>query len=594
MSPGLRALALVAVISGLLFLLPSPAPSLTLALSTCLVVQLSAMMLGSLVVGLAGALVGVIVGLLAGSAYSPLLGATLAFVVGLDRSRQRRGQPAWFASTWLLAAGLLLPLAIVVLVATSRHRSVDLLPAMSISLLILGAVGSAVVGLGRRGQPAVDGWTILNSLAGYATFGLCCLSLLVLLPLLRFLPQRQRLLTTLMRSGMRLVLNSAPGVSWKIRGDPVPLAEARVVVANHHSVLDILCLCALPGAERTFLAKAWVLRAPLLGWVARACGIVSTEAVEAADFLSGRSFAIHSMAIFPSGRREDDLTTLRFRPGAFVLASTWQTPVLPIALSGTMLALPRSSWWIRPSQISIEVLPPLPKDADESVRQYAERCRILIEEARTRQLIDDLGHDSQRRWLNLWTIGHGPRVRQAMREEHRAHRQFAELLHRPADARPWLILGLGWSATAHTLRLLYPHTPLLAVEPDRRRREVALASWFRPATDHLEAALPNELPLLAGIIITVPVLLSEPTLLSSPTGPTEPLRRACDARTQVLVDARWAADWARLLAFQTKTTGQAKTTGQGQTTGDRWWHLLASDPAASAIEPVAAPLTVSP
>jgi hypothetical protein len=138
------------------------------------------MMRGALVVGLAGALVGLIVVLIAGSAYSPLLGATLAFVEGLVRSRQRHGRPTWFASTWLLAAGLLLPLAVTVFKATSRHHSVDLLPAMSLSLLILGAIGSAVVGLGRRGQPAVDGWTILNSLSSYATFGLCCLSLLVL------------------------------------------------------------------------------------------------------------------------------------------------------------------------------------------------------------------------------------------------------------------------------------------------------------------------------------------------------------------------------------------------------------------------------
>jgi hypothetical protein len=97
-----------------------------------------------------------------------------------------------------------------------------------------------------------------------------------------------------------------------------------------------------------------------------------------------------------------------------------------------MLALPRSSWWIRPSQLSIEVLPPLPKDAAESVRQYAERCRILIEKAHTRQLVADLGHDSQRRWLNLWTIGHGPRVRQAMREEHRGRTPVAD----PPGKRP--------------------------------------------------------------------------------------------------------------------------------------------------------------
>ncbi len=508
------------------------------------VVLASLVMLGSLMPGLAGVIVGALIEPTCGS----VVAGVLTILFSAERSRQPGGQPRWRARPWLLTAGCLTPL----LLAALAHQPALLAPPvalnlltpnlLTLSLLVLSAVGIAAVCMGRPGQPAVDGWTILNSLCGYAMFGLCCVGLLMILPLLMMLPQRQRRMTALMRWGMRMVLRSAPGVTWHIDSG-VEMAMARVVVANHHSVLDILCLCALPGDERTFLAKPWVLRAPLLGWVARGCGIVSTAAVNSADFLtgklSGQTFtSTRSVVIFASGRRDDGVTRLRFRPGAFVLAAAWHSPVLPVALCGTDLALPRTTWWIRPGHLTCRALPGLEKIANESVRQQAERTRCLISDARTHQLAEDLLHGRQQRWLDLWAVGQRMSVRHAMRREQQAQRALAGLLRTPLESRPWLIVGLGWSTAAHTLRLMYPHTPLLAVDADATLRNLAHATWFRPATDQLAALLPTALPPLAGVFIAMQV------------ADLEPIIKACDAHTQILVAAPCAATWATRFSRQ--------------------------------------------
>ena len=493
------------------------------------VIIASQLVLGSLMPGLAG----VIFGTLIHPLYGSVVAGTLTILFSAERSYQRRQGSTWFAIPWLQAAVCLVPM---VLIALCLNGPTAL--ALRLILLIPCIKAVAAVCMGRPGQLPVDGWTVLNSLCGYATFALCCLGLLVILPVLLVLPQRQRHVTALMRWGMRLVLRSAPGVTWQTIATDAEAQNARVIVANHHSVLDILCLCALPGDERTFLAKPWVLRAPLLGWVARGCGIVSTAAVDSADFLSGQISTTRSVVIFASGRRDDGVNRLRFRPGAFVLAAAWQTPVLPVALCGTDLALPRSTWWIRPAHLTCRVLPVVEKIADESLRQQAERTRHLIGEARAQQLADDLLHGRHQRWLDLWAIGQRLSVRRAMRQEQLTQRGLAGLLRTPLESRPWLIVGLGWSTAAHTLRLMYPHTPLLAIDADPILRGLAHATWFRPATDQLTEVLPTALPPLAGVFIAAEV--ADFALIVS----------ACDAHTQVLVSTSGAAMWATRLSRQ--------------------------------------------
>ena len=252
-----------------------------------------------------------------------------------------------------------------------------------------------------------------------------------------------------------------------------------------------------------------------------------------------------SIVIFPSGSRDSSadsgLPPLRFRPGAFVLADQLTVPVLPVVIVGTGLAAPRGAWWIRPADLTCVILPPMPRLADESMRDFAERCRQNIAETRMRRLADDLRHGRQHRWLHAWMIGHPRSLRQAMGAEWN-HGQWHAILSAPlVHARPWLLIGLGWSSCARVIRLLQPASALIGVEADPVQRGIAKATWFRNTTDHLGSALVDVEGLaqskLSGLILLSPPTADDATRLNTILAPD----------TWIIVADRWVDAWANLL-----------------------------------------------
>ena len=526
----------------------------------------SSLLAGSVLPGLLGAAVGVGIDLMcqsAGGSFSTShlaarlpTGALLTVLFCLDRGRRRRGETGWFSSPWLTLASVVMPLAVTKIgsvVMAQPWTADDLRQALALSLLITVArlIAALVIGLpnqihgSHRLYPPVDGWTVLNTVAGHAVFALSCVVFLLLVPVLVIIPARQRRVTTLMRFGARLVILVAPGVRWRATGELDALQASRVVVANHESFLDILCTCVIPGTERQFLAKPWVLRTPILGWVARNAGVVSSETWESAELLTRPQSDSGSIVIFPSGSRDcsavDGSPPLRFRPGAFVLADKLTVPVLPVCIVGTGLAAPRGEWWIRSADLTCVVLPPMPRLADESIRDVAERCRQTIADIRMQQLADDLRHGRQRRWLQAWMIGQSRSLRQAMAAEWNQGQWHAILEAPPTYARPWLLLGLGWSSYARVIRLLQPVSALIGVESDPQQRGIAKATWFRDTTDHLESALADvdglDQSKLGGLILFSPPTADDAARLSPALG----------RDTWIIVADRWVDAWARLL-----------------------------------------------
>jgi 1-acyl-sn-glycerol-3-phosphate acyltransferase len=365
--------------------------------------------------------------------------------------------------------------------------------------------------LPRTGKLSADGHTVLNSLFGYGTFVACCLSLPLLLPVavlsgLISRHARLRLLAAAMRRGMTLVLFSAPTVRWSYAGELAALNTARVVVANHEGMLDILAVCALPGT-RTLLAKTWVFRAFPLGLAARAASLRNSDALEAEDYTADAAAtsaadAAAGILVFPEGRRSRSGLVERFRPGAFVLAATLGSPVVPVAISGSRQGIRPDGMWIHPTILHCQVLPPMARGSGESHRQFAERCRARISAARLAVLCAQLANPRMAANRLQHYTGLGGRIGAAVRAEHRAG-AWRVLADAVADLPgPWLLLGCGWSTLAVSLRQLLPGTAIIAVDADAEHRAAASCAWFAPATDQL-CARPGEVVLparLAGLV----------------------------------------------------------------------------------------------
>lgn len=107
-----------------------------------------------------------------------------------------------------------------------------------------------------------------------------------------------------------------------------------LVVANHTSFLDIVAIATVVPAR--FVAKAEVLRWPVVGGLARRLGVIGIErgslrALPATvDEMTRGLFADDAVGVFPEGTTWCGRAGGRFRPATFQAAVDAQMPVIPV------------------------------------------------------------------------------------------------------------------------------------------------------------------------------------------------------------------------------------------------------------------------
>lgn len=165
----------------------------------------------------------------------------------------------------------------------------------------------------------------------------------------------------------------APGLFW-IGGTPATIfgadridwSKPHVLVANHQGNADVpLLFVAVRGPVR-FVAKRDVAYIPILGWIlvlARFPFIdrqSSEKGRRSMNELAARIQREHlNVVIFPEGTRSPEGTMLPFKKGAFVLAIEAQVPIVPVAIEGSGIAMPRASFGIYPHPLKITVGEPI-------------------------------------------------------------------------------------------------------------------------------------------------------------------------------------------------------------------------------------------
>lgn len=136
---------------------------------------------------------------------------------------------------------------------------------------------------------------------------------------------------------------------WKINieGREKAVRDATyVIISNHQSILDILLLNCLRYRFK-WISKIENLRVPFLGWYLRMADYItvdrgnpeSREKMLADAYLCLRKGI--SVMIFPEGTRSVDRQIGFFKRGAFQLAISARTPILPVLIDGTGGVLPK-------------------------------------------------------------------------------------------------------------------------------------------------------------------------------------------------------------------------------------------------------------
>src|SRR4051812_14623403 len=130
----------------------------------------------------------------------------------------------------------------------------------------------------------------------------------------------------------------------------VPPDGAYVYMSNHQSHLDIPMLYAtLPSPTIRMLGKKQLFQIPMWGRALRAAEFIEVDrsnhvrAVQSIDHAAGLIRDGVSIYLAPEGTRSRDGKLGKLKKGGFHLAADTRTPIVPVAISGTLAILPRGS-----------------------------------------------------------------------------------------------------------------------------------------------------------------------------------------------------------------------------------------------------------
>ncbi len=132
-----------------------------------------------------------------------------------------------------------------------------------------------------------------------------------------------------------------------------------IIVSNHASQLDInVCSNVIPRPI-VYLAKQSIRKVPVLGLLNERVGTVfidrknSDSAKQSVDNLMASLSKGISVIVYPEGTRSTDGVLLRFKKGAFYLASDANVPVIPMHVHGTRKVLPKNGFLLRSNPVHV-------------------------------------------------------------------------------------------------------------------------------------------------------------------------------------------------------------------------------------------------
>jgi 1-acyl-sn-glycerol-3-phosphate acyltransferase len=153
-----------------------------------------------------------------------------------------------------------------------------------------------------------------------------------------------------------------------LRGENLETLDRKqryILVANHHSYLDIPCVFAAVRQPIRFMAKASLFKIPIFGWALNRSGFIPIDrknrrtAVKSFDLAAERIRKGNTIVIFPEEGRTRERALRPFQRGAFLLALKSEQPIVPIAIDGTYDVLCAGSRRVKPGVVTVRAGKPI-------------------------------------------------------------------------------------------------------------------------------------------------------------------------------------------------------------------------------------------
>lgn len=150
------------------------------------------------------------------------------------------------------------------------------------------------------------------------------------------------------------------GVKVKVEGrEKLNPDDNYIFISNHLSYFDIpILMMAIPNNVR-FIYKDTMTKIPILGWgmyLGQYIPINRDNVREAMKSLKKAALKVIngiSVVIFPEGTRSMDGTLGEFKRGMFVLADEAKVPLVPTAVIGSNVIMPRGKFLIKSGNVRV-------------------------------------------------------------------------------------------------------------------------------------------------------------------------------------------------------------------------------------------------
>lgn len=203
-----------------------------------------------------------------------------------------------------------------------------------------------------------------------------------------------RLLQWLSRVVMQRI--GIPGAPFSCHvADAGAFDTPHVIICNHQSHLDLMCLMALTP-KIIFLTNDWVWHNPFYGFIIRQAEFYPVS--DGLDALMPRLRSLaergYSIAVYPEGTRSADCRIGRFHRGAFHIAEQLGLGILPACLYGPGKVLPKKAHTLRKCPIHIETAPPINREELEAMGDTMQQAKAM--RRRYAEWYDDLCNRMER------------------------------------------------------------------------------------------------------------------------------------------------------------------------------------------------------
>ena len=155
-------------------------------------------------------------------------------------------------------------------------------------------------------------------------------------------------------TGSRITINGA---------ENIPKSGATLFVANHQSYMDIPVMMSVIERPVGFVAKEELGRIPFFAqWIVYMKCVLITRGdtrkalvaiLQAAKLLQQG----HSLVLYPEGTRSIDGSLGEFKAGSLKAAQKGKAIVVPVAIDGARNIMPRNSFWMYKSDVTVTILP---------------------------------------------------------------------------------------------------------------------------------------------------------------------------------------------------------------------------------------------